>query len=142
MKTRPKFTQAAALPFAQGDIILRNNYDAVLCIPLSALRNLQSDCKNSDIKFKDVNSYLVLIETSSFQTQYPVRCTLDVLHKAVKLARWGYDVDLTAYSGKIAQRLDTIDPLLENFAPEEQQAILKAFESAPMRIKKSLSSKV
>jgi hypothetical protein len=132
MKTRNTFKNAATLPVIAGDLLVRNHYDAEMYIPLSSIRNLQSECKNAEAKFKAPCSFIVMKKAESYQIEYAVHCDIAVLHQAVKLAKWGYDVDLRPYSGKMAERLDTIAPILQQLPEKERAPILTAFAKKPL----------
>jgi hypothetical protein len=133
MNIQQKFSRAAHLPTIEGEIIIRNNYNAELHIPPSAIRNLQDKVKPAKDTYKQPYSYLVLVTAETFQHEYSIRCPIHVLHQAVKLAKWGYDVDLRKYSGeKAPEALETIAPLIQGLPTEELQAIIAAFARKPL----------
>lgn len=135
MKTRNTFKQAATLPSTTGDLLVRNHYDAHMYIPLASIRNLQSECKNAEAKFEKPCSYIVMINAESYQKEYPVHCDIAVLHQAVKLAKWGYDVDLRPFSGKTPVRLDDIARIIQYLPKEELKPILDAFAKKPLGLR-------
>ena len=132
MNVRPKFKMATELPTIEGDLIFFNHYNAIIHITPSAIRNLQSKCKNPSIEWKDKSSHIAPFELDGYCEEYAIRCEINVLAQIVKLARLGYDVDLRPYSGKSAQPLDNIDVFIQNIPEDEQKDVIAYLYKKPL----------
>jgi len=79
-----------------------------------------------------MQTQIVMLEAGGYAQEHSIRCEIGTLRQLIKLTEIGYDIDLTRFSGKEAQKLPDTSLFVNELPKDLQEAVKQRISASPL----------